>query len=377
MQLVNAEESSDGTVANVDGTFKIYGVYSSPENAIGDDFQPSLITVGSLADDNPNSNTSYTAKYTTINLSGKKGKAGGNLQLQFNDDDKGTIASGTESYIYYAYVYYDHWEFGLNHGAFSYFVLNDNYPDIVNWYGPNGLSFELVYLARYSNFIGENIQYQIALENVPTATNTTAGTTNSNNSAVIPNLVWGSQYGFQRGNFYWGLTLRSLQASIITGDTTGTRQTAFGWAGNFGLSFNFNNKNRMMFQYLYGDGGSAYFNGTNLPDVASNSAGTDIETVQLWGATVAYTYNYTPSVSTTLMYSTVELVDKSNTVIGATTPTNQAPLSEQVWESSLNVQQQLTPELGWGLEYIYGQSEWVNGQGSNAYQVQMLVDYKY
>jgi len=364
---------------SVSGVIRGYAALSSPKNSTNSEFEPSFLEINNNTN---NSFTNYTAKWSQLDFRGHQGELSGHMMLIFADNGSKAVSTGEGevdlSYIYLAYINYGRWQVGYNYGVWSTYTLDASLP-ILNWEGPNGFPYDQVFLVRWKDSPTENFEYQVGLENFPTSFDNAVGSGNDTVKASVPDLTFGWKYDLGWGSFLGGATFRQLQGNTtdIDGNSTGSRETPFGWGANASVKYNFLTKNSIMFGLVYTDGASAYYNETNLPDIAANTDGTGIDTVELWGGTIQYAHDYSDTLSSTFLYSVVRLLNKNETAIGSATSTDTNPLSTEVWQVSGNIIYDVTKAFNIGLEYLYGHSEWVNGENGSGYQWLGRVAYQF
>ena len=280
---------------------------------------------------------------------------------------KGNFMGNDNSFnVFHFYAKYRGLTVGYTNSAFNDGAAE---PYTIDFEGPNGYPFITLFTAYWQQQFGHNFSGAIGID-APTASLTT-GSTTATVSQRIPAIPLYLQYGWKEGAGHIRLSgiVRPLQyrdldrtknATLVGGGVQLSGMTPI--AG--GLSAQFN--------AAYGAGIGTYIqddNGLGLDAVASTEAG-KMEMVKTMGVTGGLTYNFSPKVSSNVVYSHVTNWFGDKAAVSGDTYRD----GDYV---AANVVYAINKYVSAGLEYDYGHRKAVDGTSlhTNRIQCQFAVTF--
>lgn len=156
-------------------------------------------------------------------------------------------------------------------------------------------------------------------------------------------------------------------------------QNCVGWGVQVNGKSNLLGNLTAYYQFGIGKGISSYFNDLNdgnldmVPD-ADNTG--KMNTVMAWGGFAGLQYDFTERFSTTIIYSQLRDYAKRYGDVGA----DATPWSEQYKYGQYilaNIFYTITPNLTWGIEYIYGRRVNMNKEMAHDNRLQTMLQLKF
>lgn len=211
-------------------------------------------------------------------------------------------------------------------------------PDVLDFRGPDSLFGQLQPQLRWSKPLADNIKLMLAAE-----TPTRHIIEGADSLTRLPDAVMAITLDSSTYNFMASLLAKDLRASASNGPVT----SATGFGGNL------SGKLRMpygtypddfMFSVTYGKGIGSHFQNAK-PDAVYNSATNSLETLRLYGVTLAYRHSWNADMSSTAVYCCIEIYNHDAQSSDAIQGTEYAS-GNLVW--------QLGPHWLLGVEGIWG-----------------------
>jgi len=346
-----------------------------PNNLIEDFYVPSLVPV-EPADGNSDSYTSTNlhAKtsrfFFTTKTNTDAGAIGTRIELDFILSGQGDerISNSWSSRMRHAFVKWDYGEkSSLMAGqSWSTFFNVGALPDVLDFVGPAGTIFVRQPQVRWT--MGG---LQLAVENPATRLNDAGGSTYYNNGNQIPDFV--ARYNGKMGDLGW--TVAGMARNLSYEDRTdaaieGDDDDQFG----YGLSFSGKwmlGKDDLRFMVNYGDALGRYM-GLNSYNDGFVKANGDIDTVDQWGAVLAYRHFWSPKWRSTLSVSASGADNPdTNDFAGAD------GLAKEYQSVHANLNYLPAPKLSIGGEFLYATKELEDGRDGDMSRLQFAVKYAF
>jgi hypothetical protein len=380
VDIEEARPMAKGTKFTYGGFIQLDAISSEysdgkPNNLIEDFYVPSLVPV-EPADGNSDSYTSTNlhAKtsrfFFTTKTNTDAGAIGTRIELDFVLSSSGDerISNSWNSRVRHAFVKWDYGEkSSLMAGqSWSTFFNVGALPDVLDFVGPAGTIFVRQPQVRWT--MGG---LQLAVENPATRLNDAGGSTYYNNGNQIPDFV--ARYNGKMGDLGW--TVAGMARNLSYEDRTnaaieGDDDDQFG----YGLSLSGKwmlGKDDLRFMVNYGDALGRYM-GLNSYNDGFVKANGDIDTVDQWGAFLAYRHFWSPKWRSTFSVS----------ASGADNPdTNEFAgadgLAKEYQSAHVNLNFLPAPKLSIGGELIYATKELEDGRDGDMSRVQFAVKYAF
>ena len=385
VEIEEARPSRKGTKFQYGGYIQLdalttdYAEGKPGNRLIEDFFVPSLIPV------EPSSGSADS--YTSTNIHAKSSRF---FFTTRTDTDAGAIstrieldfllsASGDErisnswnSRLRHAFV---NWEYDegkslLAGQSWSTFFNVGALPDLLDFVGPVGTLFMRQPQVRWT--MGS---LQLSAENPATRLNENVGgsnTTRLDDAETIPDLI--ARYNGKTGDLGWSVAAMARQLSYddrsagnsFEVDSDEEYGYALSLAGKWKLG-----QDDLRFMFSYGDALGRYLGLNSFNDgyIADNG---DIETIDQWGAVIAYQHYWAPMWRSTFSLSASEADNPSLLDYSAT---NSLAKSYQSVHANLNWLP--APKLQLGGEFIYGKKEMEDGREGSLNRLQLAVKYAF
>lgn len=233
-----------------------------------------------------------------------------------------------------------------------------SYPDTVDFFGPTGLPFIRQGQGRVTYKGIENFKISFSAENSELNARDTAGNSISSESALdlnfgvdtIPDFTGALEYDKDGWNFKLAGVGRLLETE--TNPAGDDDETAWGiFAGGVIPTFG---DDSLQVNLMYGDGVGRYTINGFLQDAVIDATTGAIDTVELWGAALAYTHHWTPNLRSNLVYGHTELED----TFGPTDFESLDTVHVNTWWAPAD-------NYRFGIEWIYGAAGFENGSLDN------------
>lgn len=376
--------------AEGDKSFEIYGfaqadgIYDFGRmNPDWDDaFRPSKIAnpAGIYGSDGQ---ASFSVKQSRFGIKGTMPTADGydpiTFKFEFDLFGTGVDAGQTTFRLRYAY---GEWGQFLAGQTTSVFMDLDVFPNVIDYWGPNGMVFWRNVQFRWTPYRTGSSEFAVALEQP--SNDVDSGQIreydpelggNIQGNETMPNLA---AHFKTKGD--WGHVQVAGLLRDIGYDTKGTQNnkpkgSVTGWGVNVSGTINTWGKDKILWQYVYGHGIASYMNdgGVDLAPKGRFPTETDPgnvspEAIPLTGIVAYYDHYWNEKFSTSIGYSTT-YVDNSNLQDGLAYTSGQY--------TSVNLLYYPVPNIMVGGEVLWGDLELNDGNTQDDTRVQFSVQYKW
>jgi len=264
----------------------------------------------------------------------------------------------------------------------SIFMDIDVFPNVIDYWGPNGMVFWRNVQIRWTPYRTESSSFAIGIEEP--SNDVDLGQVREFDPALgddiqsneeIPNLAAHFRTQGDWGHVQVAGILRSLGY-----DTKGTPQNepkgdALGWGVNLSGTINTWGKDKVLLQYVYGHGIASYMNDGGMDLAPQGRLPTDVdpgnvdaEAVPLTGIVAYYDHYWSEEFSSSVGYSTT-FVDNTNLQTGDTFKSAQY--------ASVNLLYYPVPNVMIGGEVLWGDLEYEDGSTEDDTRVQFSVKYSW
>jgi hypothetical protein len=331
-------------------------------------FRPSQIPVNCPGDAGCGADgyTNFSVKQTRLGVNAFLPTSAGEVRGQFEFDLYGVGVDAGQTTIRVRQAWAEWGQFLVGQTN-SLFMDGDVFPNIIDYWGPNGMIFFRNIQARWTPINKDGNKFAIALENPGTVVdNTSAGMANISAHNTLPDFT--AQYRMDRdwGHFQVSGILRSLgyDTPSAPGGTPSGSKTGYGL--NLAGTYTTFGKDKILAQIAYGKGIANYSNDCCV-DLASNAAGSP-EAVPLLDWLLYYDHWWTDTLSSSIGYSRNF---QSNTGGQATT-------AQRIGDyTSVNLLWYPVRNVMTGVELMWGERGNNNGQSANDTRIQFSGQYKF
>tara|TARA_R110002110_G_scaffold406421_1_gene626475 strand:- start:308790 stop:310100 length:1311 start_codon:yes stop_codon:yes gene_type:complete len=346
-----------------------------PNTLIEDFYVPSLVPVQPASGKSDSySSTNMHAKtsrfFFTTKTDTDAGAISTRIELDFILSGQGDerISNSWSSRLRHAFVKWDYDEgSSLMAGqSWSTFFNVGALPDLLDFVGPAGTIFERQPQVRWT--MGG---LQLAVENPATRLNDATGSTYYNDGSSIPDLI--ARYNGKMGDLSWSIAGMARQLSYegradaaIEGDSDEQFGYGLSLAGKWMLG-----KDDLRFMVNYGDALGRYMGLNSFNDGYVQLNG-DIDTVDQWGAFVAYRHFWSPKWRSTFSIS-ASGADNPGTAAFAGT----GSLAKGYESVHANLNYLPAPGLSIGGELLYATKELEDGRDGDMSRLQLAVKYAF
>jgi hypothetical protein len=268
----------------------------------------------------------------------------------------------------------------------SIFMDIDVFPNVIDYWGPDGMVFWRNVQIRWTPWKTEHSSFAIGLEEPSNDVDPgqirefdpTLGT-NLQSDEKVPNLA-----AHWRTSGDWGHVQVAGILRDLGYDTKGTEANGFsntpkgsvtGWGVNLSGSINVFDKDKILLQYVYGHGIASYMNDGGMDLSAKGRLPTDTdsgnvsaEAIPLTGIVAYYDHYWNDRFSTSFGYSTT-FVDNTNLQDPGTYKSGQY--------ASANLLYTPVPNVMIGGEVLWGDLEVFRGDTQDDVRVQFSVKYSW
>ena len=347
-----------------------------------DAFRPSKIA-NPEGEFGSNGQTSLSVKQSRFGIKGTMPTAEGydpiTFKFEFDLFGVGANAGQTTFRLRYAY---GEWGQFLAGQTTSVFMDLDVFPNVIDYWGPNGMVFWRNVQFRWTPYRTGSNEFAIALEQP--SNDVDSGQIreydpelggNIQGNETMPNLA---AHFKTKGD--WGHVQVAGLLRDIGYDTKGTQNnkpkgSVTGWGVNLSGTINTWGKDKILWQYVYGHGIASYMNdgGVDLAPKGRFPTETDPgnvspEAIPLTGIVAYYDHYWNEKFSTSIGYSTT-YVDNSNLQDGLAYTSGQY--------TSVNLLYYPVPNIMVGGEVLWGDLELNDGNTQDDTRVQFSVQYKW
>ena len=264
---------------------------------------------------------------------------GGKVEIDFRGGaDKDTVR------LRHVYMTYNNWLIGQ---TTSNFLSTETSPEMLDFNTPLGGGTTRTPMIRYTDKLNTDTQYFIALEK-------------GNDENRLPAATAKLSHKFAEGA---GLvTARGLLQEVRIRDLDD--ETELGWG--IGLGVNYKPINQLILNANY-----SHISGDNKFLLATSDnkryiqRGNDIELIDFDAFTLGATYKFTPQIRSTLGYGSVNYDD------------NNANGNDHLQQGWLNVMYNPVKPITFGMEYVYGERETVEGRTGNDNRIEIMAKYEF
>ena len=264
----------------------------------------------------------------------------------------------------------------------SIFMDIDVFPNVIDYWGPNGMVFWRNVQMRWTPWRTENSSFAVGIEEPSNDVDTgqirefdpELGDQIQSNEEV-PNLV---AHWRTRGD--WGHVQVAGILRSLGYDTKGTPKNEpkgdeLGWGVNLSGTVNTWGRDKILWQYVYGHGIASYMNDGGM-DLApkgrlpteTEAGNASAEAIPLTGIVAYYDHYWNEEFSTSIGYSTT-FVDNSNLQTPDTYKSGQY--------ASVNLLYYPVPNVMIGGEVIWGDLEYKDGSTQDDTRFQFSVKYNW
>jgi hypothetical protein len=367
-----------GGYIQLDAIATDYGEGKPGNDLIEDFLVPSLIPVESGGGSDSYTSTSLHAKssrfYFTTSTPTDAGTVSTRIELDFILSDQGDerISNSWSSRMRHAFV---NWEYApgsslLAGQSWSTFFNVGALPDVLDFVGPVGTLFVRQPQIRWT--MGG---LQLAVENPTTRLNQDAdgalSTSFDDFSEEIPDLI--ARYNGNVGGLGWSLAAMARELSYEARPSSGVEgdsDSQFVYGASLAGVWKFG-VDDLRFMFNYGDGLGRYL-GLNAFNDGYVDANGDIQTIDQWGAFLAYRHFWTPKWRSTF---SVSAAGADNPGVGDFIHADSLAESYQSFHANLNYLP--APGLQLGGEYIYAMKELESGADGDMNRLQFAVKYAF
>lgn len=380
-EIEEARPMAKGTKFTYGGYIQLDALHSDysegkPANLIEDFYVPSLVPVkpaGGNADSY--NSTNFSAKtsrfFFTTATDTEAGLIATRVELDFMLSNQGDerISNSWSPRLRHAFV---NWEYEkgsslLAGQSWTTFFNVAALPNLLDFVGPAGTIFVRQPQIRWT--VGG---FQLAAENPATRLNDSTGSTYYDNGQQVPDIV--ARYNGKVGELSWSAAALGRQLRYENRSDAGAVKDDSNEQYGYGLSFSgkwvFGTDN-MSFMINVGDALGRYMGLNSFNDGYINADG-DIETVDTWGAFLAYEHFWSPRWRSTFSIS----------ASGADNPdTNNyaqaQSLAKEYQSLHANRNWLPAPKLSIGGELILANKELEDGRDGDMSRVQFAVKYAF
>ena len=359
---LKGQEQDTEKAFRVYGFIKLNATYDFRDLGGSDLFKPSSITVPQINPRNPD--FFMSAKQSRVGLEFKKETGIGDvkavLEVDFHDTATGI---GGLARIRHAYL---QWK-GLTVGqTWSTFYDIQARPHIVDFEGANSSTLNRAPMIRYEFKAGPTGKISFALEN-PVEQITLTGDAQTEN-LNMPDVIGAYKVRWNQSKDFLKFAALVRQLRFSTVDEPTNDET--GWGIMLSGKLNTFKKDNIKFQAVGGQGIARYIEGVRglgydgIFDETTNS----LETLSIYGGFISYQHFWGTKWNSTLVLGTTRLED-NNLLVGN-------DLKDSNY-GALNLFYEPIKSLSFGLEYLHGKRENIDGNSADANRVQMGAMLKF
>jgi len=346
-----------------------------------DAFRPSKIGIDEQFGSDGQSSISVKQSRFGVKGSMPTGEGGTPLTFKFEFDLFGTGADAGQTTFRLRHAYGE-WGALLAGQTNTLFMDGDVFPNTIDYWGPAGMVFYRNVQLRYTPFKSENSHFSIAIERP--GNDIDSGNLRLiegfedlqvQNDETLPDLTAQYRYGGEWGHVQVAGILRKVGFEVR--ETSADRWSSgseTGWGINLGSSINTIGNDKILLQFVYGEGIASYMNdgGMDLAPTArfDETAVTDVEAeaIPLTGVVAYYDHYWTPKWSSSIGYSYTEV---DNTNFQAADTFNKGEYA------SVNLLHFPGENLMLGGEFLYGRRTNNDGADGDDMRFQFTVKYNF
>lgn len=347
-----------------------------PNNLIEDFYVPSLVPVepANGESDSYNSTNMHAKSSRFFFTTATKTDAGllsSRIELDFMLSNQGDerISNSWSSRLRHAFVKWDYNENSslLAGQSWSTFFNVAALPNVLDFVGPAGTIFVRQPQIRWT--VGG---LQLALENPATRLNDAGGSTVYDNGQDVPDII--ARYNGNAGGLAWSIAGMGRRLQYENRDASGALEVDSDEQYGYGLSLAGKwmfGKDDLRFMVNYGDALGRYMGLNSFNDGYIDADGS-IETVDTWGAFIAYEHYWSERWRSTFSVSASGADNPdTNDFAGAQS------LAKEYQSVHANLNWLPAPKLSIGGELLYATKELEDGRDGDMSRVQFAVKYAF
>jgi hypothetical protein len=253
--------------------------------------------------------------------------------------------------------------------TFSNFMDITTFPNIIEYWGPNSMVFARQAQVRYTHKLSEQTEIAISLED-PSSDVTLPDGAPADGREELPDLALSYFTEHDWGHFRVAALLREISAEANDGSERSEED--LGWGLNFTGSLNFGERDRLVYQYAFGEGFARYMNDPCCSTVGGNDAALnkdgDLEAIEIAGGFVYWDHFWSKRWSSSIGASYAEIDPLAGQI-------NQA--YDHGFYTSANLLWYPADPLKIGFELVYGEVEDKAGRSSQNTRYVSSVAFKF
>jgi hypothetical protein len=346
-----------------------------------DAFRPSKIGIDEQFGSDGQSSISVKQSRFGVKGSMPTGEGGTPLTFKFEFDLFGTGADAGQTTFRLRHAYGE-WGPLLAGQTNTLFMDGDVFPNTIDYWGPAGMVFYRNVQLRYTPFKSENSHFSIAVERPGNDIDSgnlrlIEGFENLQvqNDETLPDLTAQYRYGGDWGHLQFAGILRKVGFEVRQSSADRwSSGSETGWGINVGSSINTIGSDKILLQFVYGEGIASYMNdgGMDLAPTATFGGDTvtnvEAEAIPLTGVVAYYDHYWTPKWSSSIGYSYTEV---DNTNFQAADTFNKGEYA------SVNLLHFPGENLMLGGEFLYGRRTNNDGADGDDMRFQFTVKYNF
>jgi len=376
---VHAAEPDEGPKVEVYGFVQTDVIYDF--NVVDPNWnaslRPSKIPVNCIAPGDPandpgcfmkNGNTIFSVRQSRLGVKSALKTELGELNTRFEFDLYGVGADAGQTTFRLRYAYGELGPFLIGQ-ANSLFMDGDVYPNVIDYWGPNGMIFFRNLQVRWTPVRDNGMSIAVALEGPGSAID--AGNVNNPEGwtswSHYPDLTGQFRIDKPWGHLQAAGILRWLGYQNPTIPTLASSGHVIGGGGNLSGALNTIGNDRVMAQVAYGVGIASYMNDCCV-DVAPNTSLTDGRAVPLLGWLVYYDHYWNDRWSSSAGFS-MTYQDTTGGQAATAFQMGRYASGNLLWYPARNVMT--------GVELLWGSHEDNDGNSNHDTRVQFSAKYSY
>ncbi len=271
--------------------------------------QPSTITVPGVGE----GNTAFTVRqsrfaFTAFGVPDAKGRA---LKAVLEFDLWGSLSGAPR--LRHAYIQHGKWTFGQ---YWSNFMDDDNWPNIMDYWGPNSYVWTRQVQLRFTQPISNTMKFSMSVEQPGGDISIPNGWSNK---TIYPDVTAAFQKNFGRKNESH-IRLSGLMHPIDYKNSDKDTKTSIGSAFNLSGNINIGNNDDVKFQFAYGSGYAKYSEDISGQGYDGFAAANDkkIRQINMLATWLYFDHFWTKSLGSTIGYGYLKLNTPDLTMPDAT-----------------------------------------------------------
>jgi len=250
--------------------------------------------------------------------------------------------------------------------TFSNFMDIDVYPDLIDYEGPNGLVYVRQPQIRYTYPLADgHTKIAVAIENPNPLIDTDDSRlgTNSEVHHRFPDLTAHLRYDEPK----WGHFQLSGVYRQLSYENELRRDETNGWGVSASLGLNLSPRDSVQLQATYGEGIARYIQDPSVYnlDAGLDSAGS-LHAIPVLAVSAGYTHHWSDRWRSTLTYSYAQVDPEFS---------NGPDSYRRSHYAAANLIYQSSSAVSFGLEYLYGLNELLDGNSAPAHRLDFVIKY--